>query len=172
METVIAEQLRKNKLLTFRYLQCTSRGGTLQAESIGGGNVTRLQWSKTWGCRVSEHTCKQAVLVCPCEERGKTLFQMARFLSCFWFRACRFGFPISRVFSSTMKHFFYSHSRYVQVAQRLPATLFLAECCTEEIHCVFLLTRTIEVYDMLNFYSCISLAITQGLNNLSVLWEV
>lgn len=65
MEFVIAEQLRKRKVLTCRYFQWTSRAGTSWAGSIGGEDVTRIQWHKTWGCSVSEHILQMSYVGLP-----------------------------------------------------------------------------------------------------------
>lgn len=135
MESVIAEQLGKKQVLTFRYFLRASRAGALWAGSIGVEDVTRIQWHKTWDCRVFEHKLQISYVGLL---QWKLFYRWSDFSAASGSELAVSSFLSAGYFELLCSIFSCYDIRYVQVTQWLSVHFFffLVQFCIEEICCV------------------------------------
>lgn len=145
MESVIAEQLGKKQVLTFRYFQQASRAGALWAGSIGVEDVTRIRWHKTWDCRVFKHTL-QIICVGLLQQRENSFTDGQTSLLPL-VQSLQFQVSYQQDILSYCEVFFFCYDiRYIQVTQWLSASFFFffffwVQFCIEEICCVLYINK-------------------------------
>lgn len=172
MEFVIAEQLRKRKVLTCRYFQRTSRADTSWAGSIGGEDVTRIQWHKTWGCSVSEHILQVSYVGLPQWRIKKNSSRWSDFSAASGSELAVSAFLSVGYFELLQITFSTMTLDVFKLLNDFQHPFFLYSSVQKKSAVFYLPTRTIEAYDMLHFCSCTSLAITKCLNTTSTFWKV